>query len=91
MRLGLSVSSAALIACGYFSIASVQADVNIDRASDAAKVLMQWYDWNSGIWHSTGWWNQANCLQALADLQGTCPECHLTGRSIFEKVERRVC
>jgi len=30
----------------------------------AAKTLQQWYNQN-GLWDSTGWWNAANCLEAI--------------------------
>lgn len=30
----------------------------------AAEVLQRWYNTN-GLWDSTGWWNAANCLEAI--------------------------
>jgi predicted alpha-1,6-mannanase (GH76 family) len=30
----------------------------------SAKVLQQWYN-DRGLWDSTGWWNAANCLEAI--------------------------
>ncbi|KAK4466875.1 hypothetical protein QBC42DRAFT_41966 [Cladorrhinum samala] len=33
----------------------------------AAKALQEWYEWSSGTWNTTGWWNSANCLQVLVD------------------------
>jgi hypothetical protein len=29
--------------------------------------LQQWYDWKTGLWTSTGWWNAVNCLEAVMD------------------------
>jgi predicted alpha-1,6-mannanase (GH76 family) len=30
-------------------------------------VLQGWYDNETGLWDTTGWWNSANCLTILAD------------------------
>src|ERR1700740_1325553 len=30
----------------------------------AAATLQRWYN-NKGLWDSTGWWNAANCLEAV--------------------------
>lgn len=32
------------------------------------ETLQKWYDRETGLWDSTGWWNSANCLTTLADL-----------------------
>ncbi|KAI1083403.1 glycoside hydrolase family 76 protein [Whalleya microplaca] len=34
---------------------------------DALKTLQTWYNGNTGLWDTTGWWNSANCLTVLAD------------------------
>ncbi|KAI0387805.1 glycoside hydrolase family 76 protein [Hypomontagnella monticulosa] len=34
---------------------------------DATKTLQTWYNRNTGLWDTTGWWNSANCLTMLAD------------------------
>ncbi|KAI1342382.1 glycoside hydrolase family 76 protein [Xylariaceae sp. FL0016] len=33
----------------------------------ALNVLKGWYNTNTGLWDTTGWWNSANCLTVLAD------------------------
>jgi len=33
----------------------------------SAQVLQQWYN-EKGLWHSTGWWNAANCLEAIESI-----------------------
>ncbi|KAK4163242.1 hypothetical protein QBC43DRAFT_335705 [Cladorrhinum sp. PSN259] len=33
----------------------------------AAKALQRWYDWSTGTWNTTGWWNSANSLTVLTD------------------------
>ncbi|KAI0132150.1 glycosyl hydrolase [Xylariales sp. AK1849] len=34
---------------------------------DALQALQEWYDDETGLWNTTGWWNSANCLTVLAD------------------------
>lgn len=38
------------------------------NAEAAVDTLQQWYDQSTGLWNTTGWWNSANCLTALANL-----------------------
>jgi len=41
-------------------------DFNADNEA-AAAALQGWYKTN-GIWDTTGWWNAANCVEALEDV-----------------------
>ncbi|KAI1776969.1 glycoside hydrolase family 76 protein [Hypoxylon cercidicola] len=34
---------------------------------DALNTLQTWYNRETGLWDTTGWWNSANCLTVLAD------------------------
>ncbi|KAK6065558.1 glycosyl hydrolase [Seiridium cupressi] len=34
---------------------------------EALQVLQGWYNNETGLWDTTGWWNSANCLTVLAD------------------------
>ncbi len=38
------------------------------NAEAALKTLQGWYNTQSGIWNTTGWWNSANCLTTIGDL-----------------------
>ena len=38
-------------------------DFNADTATTVS-ALQQWYN-SSGLWNTTGWWNAANCVDAL--------------------------
>jgi len=40
------------------------ADAYLANSLTSAKVLQQWYN-PKGLWDSTGWWNAANCLEAI--------------------------
>ena len=42
-------------------------DVHHLRATTAIKVLLQYYDENTGLFTTTGWWNSANIVTVLAD------------------------
>jgi predicted alpha-1,6-mannanase (GH76 family) len=48
---------------GASSLALAGDDFNTNSAA-AASILQQWYN-SSGLYNSTGWWNAANCLEAL--------------------------
>jgi predicted alpha-1,6-mannanase (GH76 family) len=39
------------------------------NAQTAANVLIKWYSHTSGLWNTTGWWNSANVLTTLANLE----------------------
>ncbi|KAH0399892.1 Six-hairpin glycosidase, partial [Aureobasidium melanogenum] len=54
------------------------------RASSDA--LMHWYNQGTGVFNGTGWWNSAECITALADMQGLDPTHNFndTLRNTFE-------
>jgi predicted alpha-1,6-mannanase (GH76 family) len=38
------------------------------------KTLLSWYNTGTGLWETTGWWNNANCLTVLADFAALDPD-----------------
>jgi predicted alpha-1,6-mannanase (GH76 family) len=39
-------------------------DFNANTAA-GARMLQQWYNTGNGLWDTTGWWNSANCIEAI--------------------------
>ncbi|KAK3081514.1 hypothetical protein LTS18_005891 [Coniosporium uncinatum] len=60
--------------------------VRLDRAKEAVNVMQNifWKGDAIGYWGQAGWWNQANILVALADMQKACPECQLTNKVWYQ-------
>jgi predicted alpha-1,6-mannanase (GH76 family) len=38
-----------------------------DMTTAGIETLQQWYDWSTGLWATTGWWNSANALTVLVN------------------------
>ncbi|KAE8154677.1 glycoside hydrolase [Aspergillus avenaceus] len=47
---------------------SVAADTAVSRAEAALSALQTWYNGETGMWNTCGWWNGANCMTVLAEL-----------------------
>lgn len=54
-----------------------------DNAEQALDTLQQWYDTDSGVWTSTGWWNCGNCLTVIGDLAAVDPSTTDTVTDVF--------
>ncbi len=52
-------------------------------ATTAMKSLDEWYNNNTGLWESTGWWNAANILTTLADFNTFDSSLNATIRHVF--------
>ena len=52
------------------------------RVDVAVSTLMRYYDRNTGLWNSEGWWNAANSVTTLADAAGVEPT--VISREIFQ-------
>jgi predicted alpha-1,6-mannanase (GH76 family) len=39
----------------------------LDQATQGINTLQGWYNSNTGLYHTTGWWNSANAITVLAD------------------------
>lgn len=53
------------------------------RARDALQTLQGWYNPNSGIWDTCGWWDGASCMNTVADLATLDPSVIDTAAYVF--------
>ena len=64
----LAVASAMLV-CTALAGSARAADHRVsEQATAAAETAMRWYDPETGLWKTTNWWNAANILTGLMDL-----------------------
>ncbi len=55
----------------------------LSYAEASLVALQQWYNKNSGLWNTTGWWNSANCITVLADLAAIDSHVRATTDPVF--------
>ena len=65
------------------------------HAVAAINTLQQWYNESTGLWESTGWWNSANAVTALADFAAVEPSLnnvinHVLGNTFSKAQEANV-
>ncbi|KAL9104905.1 MAG: hypothetical protein Q9163_000222 [Psora crenata] len=54
------------------------------RAAAGIATLQQWYNFNTGLWDTAGWWQSANVLTVVADYAAIDPEFLVEAQSIFQ-------
>jgi predicted alpha-1,6-mannanase (GH76 family) len=64
---GLSGNAVILAVSGGSSALPLAGDDFNANSEAAALMLQQWYN-GSGLWDTTGWWNAANCVEALENV-----------------------
>ena len=65
---GSASANAAIFALSGGSSSLSLAGDDFNANSEAAvQMLLQWYN-GSGLWNSTGWWNAANCIEAVENV-----------------------
>ncbi|HXU76211.1 MAG TPA: glycoside hydrolase family 76 protein, partial [Methylomirabilota bacterium] len=62
-------SAAILAISGGSSVLGLAGDDFNANTEAAAVMLQQWYNGN-GLWDTTGWWNAANCIEAVENVIG---------------------
>ncbi|KAK2765318.1 hypothetical protein FQN54_008162 [Arachnomyces sp. PD_36] len=55
-----------------------------DNAQAALSTLQKWYDTETGVWNTTGWWNSGNCLTVVGDLAAVDPSTNDIANEVFE-------
>lgn len=63
--------------------ANAVADDARTRARDALQTLQGWYNPQSGIWDTCGWWDGASCMNTIADLAAFDPLVMDTATYVF--------
>ncbi|CZT12163.1 related to endo-1,6-alpha-D-mannanase [Rhynchosporium graminicola] len=69
--------------CSAVQLSNAAANDYRNNAEAALSTLQKWYDTNTGLWNSTGWWNSANCLTTIGDLAAFDPKVRPTAEKVF--------
>jgi predicted alpha-1,6-mannanase (GH76 family) len=68
-RLTLGIAMAAVLCLSSAASENEVADSSNQRAALAIHALQSWYDQQTGLYQTTGWWNAANAITTLADFE----------------------
>ncbi|WPH03688.1 Hypothetical protein R9X50_00657100 [Acrodontium crateriforme] len=74
------LSLAVIALAGLHSVAAI----TTSNAEASFNTLLQWYNHTNGLFvPSTGWWNSANCITAIADLAKIDAQVNIRAQTIF--------
>lgn len=67
-RAAVTIATTAVAVGGLAGTAQATDHRVSSQAIEAADTIMKWYDPDTGLWKTTNWWNAANILTGLMDL-----------------------